>query len=282
MCATERLSVHPSPSLAVPTTPSDLRDQHWLDDEIDAIEGGIEAVLDIARNWSDLRNLSRLHPGVSAQDYILARVQHPLGRGVVVPLLAESNWSNVQIAAVAGVSEGTVRNVIRTSQSYEVPVVRPAETLGADGKYRRGRVVRSVVVEVVEPADDDPQHQVVNVVAGHQTAPPYLRQVSNPEAVRRATRWYLDAVSWRLGSANPLRAQYGEAIDALRAAFLVDEIHAAEIEVGRRQRALERATAGRRPNMVPGAADYEERQAGEKLAQAEQRLDGLRHQAARP
>ena len=34
-------------------------------------------------NWTALRNLSRLHPGVAAQDYILTRVKHPLGRGVV-------------------------------------------------------------------------------------------------------------------------------------------------------------------------------------------------------
>lgn len=139
----------PQGAVVVPLTPADVRDQHWLDERIDAIEDGIEAVLDIARNWADLRGLSRLHPGVSAQEYVLAHVQHPLGPGVVVPLLAESNWSNVQIAAVAGVSEGTVR---ATSQKYEVE--RPAKTLGADGKLRPARVIRTVTAEVIEPAPE--------------------------------------------------------------------------------------------------------------------------------
>ncbi|HSW43080.1 MAG TPA: hypothetical protein VLM76_11280 [Patescibacteria group bacterium] len=49
---------------------------------------------------------------------------------VVVPLLAESNWSNRQIAAVAGVSH-TLVNEIATGS--DLPVPRPAETLGADG-----------------------------------------------------------------------------------------------------------------------------------------------------
>lgn len=114
------------------TGPADLRDQRWLDDRVAAIEDGIEAVLDIARNWSDGRNLARLHPGTSAQSYILARVKHPLGRGVVEPLLAESNWSNRQIAEIAGVDEGTVRNQLRNVPQLD----RPTETLGADGKLR--------------------------------------------------------------------------------------------------------------------------------------------------
>ena len=127
------------------TGPGDLRDQRWLDERIAAIEDGIEAVLDIARNWSDGRDLARLHPGTSAQEYVLAHVKHPLGRGVVVPLLAESDWSQAQIARIAGVSTATVSRTVA-----DVTVDRPAETLGADGKYRPGRVVRSVVAEVIE------------------------------------------------------------------------------------------------------------------------------------
>ena len=99
------------------TGAGDVRDQRWLDDRVAAIEDGIEAVLDIARNWSDGRNLARLHPDVSAQDYILARVKNPLGRGVVVPLLAESNSSNRQIAAVAGVGEAPVGDELRQTRS---------------------------------------------------------------------------------------------------------------------------------------------------------------------
>lgn len=116
----------------VPTGPADLRDQRWLDERIAAINDGIDAVLDIAANWTAGRDLSRLHPGTAAQDYILARVPSPLGPGVIKPLLVESNWSNRQIAAVAGVSRNTVNELAQT-----VPVEdRPAKTLGADGKER--------------------------------------------------------------------------------------------------------------------------------------------------
>lgn len=135
-----------SPAAGVAPTIDDL-DQRWLDDRIAAIEDGIEAVLDIAREWTGGRNLARLHPGTSAQDYVLAHVRHPLGRGVVLPLLAESDWSNRQIATIAGVSEPTVRRV--ATASFDA-VDRPAETLGADGKYRPGRVVRTVVAEVID------------------------------------------------------------------------------------------------------------------------------------
>jgi len=129
----------------IPATSADIRDQHWLDDQIAAIDNGIEAVLDIARNWTENRNLSRLHPGVSAQEYILSNAKHPLGRGVVVPLLEGSDWSNRQIAAVAGVSPDTVD---RTARNQAVD--RPAKTLGADGRLRPARVGRVVTVEVIE------------------------------------------------------------------------------------------------------------------------------------
>lgn len=56
------------------TGPGDLRDQHWLDAQIEAIESGVEAVVAIARNWTDGRNLSRLHPGVSAAEYVTSRI----------------------------------------------------------------------------------------------------------------------------------------------------------------------------------------------------------------
>lgn len=120
-------------TLAVATGPADVRDQRWLDERIAAIEDGVEAVIDIARNWSDGRNLSRLHPGVAAAAYVTERVG-VLGKSIVPVLLAESNWSNRQIAAVAGVDEGTVRNVKRTAESSAV--AQPVRTLGADGKVR--------------------------------------------------------------------------------------------------------------------------------------------------
>jgi len=193
------------------TGAGDLRDQRWLDERISAIEDGIEAVLDIARNWSDGRCLARLHPGTSAQDYILARVRHPLGRGVVVPLLAESNWSNRQIAAVAGVSRNTVNQLAQV-----VPVDRPAETLGADGR-RRPRVVRAVVIDAPieeEPIADDRTYpaywadltritDLIESLSANADAPtvaatvPTRRQAATARRLRKLGT-YLGGIAWSL------------------------------------------------------------------------------------
>lgn len=139
------------------TGPGDLRDQHWLDGRIAAIEDGVDAVIDIARNWSDGRNLARLHPGVSAAAYITEHVG-VLGKSVVPVLLAESDWSNRQIAAVAGVDESTVRAQLRDFPQLD----RPAETLGADGKYRP-RVVQAVVIDEPMEAPRVPEQPDIRV-----------------------------------------------------------------------------------------------------------------------
>lgn len=134
------------------TGAGDLRDLRWLDERIEAINDGVEAVVDIARNWTDGRCLSRLFPGASAVEYVRSRVG-PLGKGIIQPLLEESNWSNRQIAAVAGVSHQTVgRELVQMDQLPQ----RPAETLGADGKYRPARVIREVPAQVIEPEEDAP------------------------------------------------------------------------------------------------------------------------------
>lgn len=157
----------PVPARGPVLGPADVRDQRWLDERIAHIEDGIEAVLDIARNWSEGMNLSRLHPGVSAQDYILGRVKSPLGRGVVVPLLAESNLSNRQIAAIAGVSDMTVGRT-----ATDVAVERPAETLGADGRLRavreRGDDGFDAFVESVQTPESRHASQVAQLTVAAQ------------------------------------------------------------------------------------------------------------------
>lgn len=67
----------------------------------------------------------------------LARVKHPLGRGVVVPLLEGSNWSNRQIAAVAGVDPETVNRAARAA------FAAPRAVLGADNKVYAPRIVQT-------------------------------------------------------------------------------------------------------------------------------------------
>lgn len=130
------------------TGPADLRDQRWLDERIVTATNGIEAVIDIALNWSEGRCVGRLHPGVAPADYVRERVGL-LGRDAIIPLLESSNWSNRQIAAVAGVSEATVR---RTASSDAVD--RPTETLGADGKLRPRKIPPTEVIEPMEDAID--------------------------------------------------------------------------------------------------------------------------------
>lgn len=196
-------------SLAVATGPADLRDQRWLDERIAAITDGIEAVLDIARDWTEGRNLSRLHPGVSAQEYVLAHVKHPLGRGVVEPLLAESNWSNRQIAAVAGVSPQTVGRIADTTVPSGT-VDRPAETLGADGKLRP-RVVRAEVIDTPpeeEPIDDRHWRSLASVLDAIEAlavvdAPdiaatiPHRRRAATARRIRKLGT-FLGGIAWTL------------------------------------------------------------------------------------
>ena len=142
----------------VPTTAADVRDQHWLDLQIDKIKESVadagDRLQDIAANWTDNRNLSRLHPGVAAKTYVLDRLG-VLGPAVIVPLLESTNWSNRQIAEIAGVSHDTVNRAARELDEI-VQLDRPTETLGADGKLRPGRVVRVTTAEVIEPEADAP------------------------------------------------------------------------------------------------------------------------------
>jgi hypothetical protein len=139
----------PNPStLATLTGPADLRDQRWLDERIVTATNGIEAVIDIALNWSEGRCVGRLHLGVAPADYVRERVGL-LGRAAIIPLLTESNWSNRQIAAVAGVSRSTVgREADELAQMGQLD--RPTETLGADGKLRP-RKIRPVVIDLETP-----------------------------------------------------------------------------------------------------------------------------------
>lgn len=146
--AAERSGVRQAGS--APTCAADLDDQRWLDRQVEAIETGVDAVVNIARNWTDGRNLARLHPGVSAAEYVTSRVG-TLGKAVVPVLLAESNWSNRQIAAVAGVTHPTVAKARREVEStYHV---EPRPVLGADGKTYPPRVVAAVVIDEPAPSD---------------------------------------------------------------------------------------------------------------------------------
>lgn len=156
---------------------ADALDQEWLDERVSEIEDGVQSVVVIARNWTEGRNLSRLHPGVSAVEYVTNRVG-TLGKTIVPVLLAESNWSNRQIAAVAGVDEGTVRNQLRNIPQLD----RPAETLGADGKVRAyPRVVREVTAEIIEEPPEPDTGGITDVAAMREELAAAMRAVTSLE-----------------------------------------------------------------------------------------------------
>ena len=163
-----------APTLA--TGPADLRDQRWLDEKVAAVQDGVAALFEIAANWTEGRNLARLHPGVSAAAYVQKEIGRALGREVILPLLEGTDWSNRQIAAVAGVHESTVRyhaGATPSAQLRDVPAVeRPAETLGADGKYRSAPMPRIAFVEpepepAIESADYGPLMDALRAVENY-------------------------------------------------------------------------------------------------------------------
>ena len=118
----------------LPTGPKDLRDQKWLNEQVSKAKDGFDAVVLIANNWTEGRNLSRLHLGVSAVDYVKREVGQ-LTRDAIAPLLVSTDWSNRQIAAVTGTSPTTVgTKAAQLSNSGQL--TRPAKTTGADGRKR--------------------------------------------------------------------------------------------------------------------------------------------------
>ena len=130
-----------------PTSPADLRDQHWLDEQIATLGDGIEAARDIWLNWSDIRCVGRFYPGMTAGDFIASKVGGlRLDVGELVKALPD--MSGRELAKVAGVSEATVRR--ERGASNDAPTEPPARVVGADGKSYPGRVVREVVAEVIE------------------------------------------------------------------------------------------------------------------------------------
>ena len=130
------------------TGPRDMDDERWLASQVATLGQGIEAAREIWLNWSDLRNVGRLHPGMSPGEYIAS-----LGLRLTLDEAMEAlpDGSNRQIAAVAGVSEATARRKRgKRGASNDAPESR---VIGADGKSYPGRVVGTATV--IEPAQKE-------------------------------------------------------------------------------------------------------------------------------
>jgi hypothetical protein len=184
--------------------PADIRDQRWLDERIADIESGVEAILEIALNWLDGRNVARLHPGVSGAEYVKSKVGPlRLGKADVTVLLAETNWSNRQIAAVAGVSPATVDRVA----SFEA-TERPA-VVGSDNKAypKRAPAPRTVTATIIDhpiepPEDKESPLAVVPEAEPDQADPALFRDLMGVVAAinalgNRDAADYAVAVPWR-------------------------------------------------------------------------------------
>jgi hypothetical protein len=130
---------------------ADLEDQRWLNQQVVILGDGIEAARDIWANWSDLRNVGRLHPGQSAGEYIAS-----LGLRLTLAeaMAALPDGSNRQIAAVAAVDPMTVHRARVANATGDEP---PARVIGADGKSYPGRVVRTTTAEIIEPDAPAPE-----------------------------------------------------------------------------------------------------------------------------
>jgi hypothetical protein len=130
---------------------ADLDDRRWLAQQVATLGDGIEAARDIWLNWTENRNVSRFHPGQSCGDFIASQLG---GVRLDLPRLiaALPDMSNREIAKVAGVDEGTIRNRKKEGAEYSAPEpAEPARVIGADGKSYPGRVVGTTTAEVIEP-----------------------------------------------------------------------------------------------------------------------------------
>lgn len=155
----------PSTALA----PADLRDQMWLDARINEVESGVIAVIDIYRNWADGANVGRLHPGLSAFEYIKANVaSFQLGRPDVPALIEGTNLSFSAIARLTETSRWTVQREAEHVQSAHVePRVGIDGTAGRTGRPRNvtpAPVAASIeVIEAEEEFDyDEPAITLMN------------------------------------------------------------------------------------------------------------------------
>ena len=162
---------------------ADELDQEWLDTRIADIQTGLDAVLDIAANWTEGRNLARLH-SMSAAQYIQENVGHlRLNSAEIGTLLTETNWSNRQIAAVAGVSH---TQVARVAAGTNVPPDR-GPVLGGDGKTYSPRVGIGRAPTPVEEAHAD-------AIIAEVVAERWYRPVANAlDYMREAEHWLMEA-----------------------------------------------------------------------------------------
>lgn len=61
-------------AIFVPTCAADIQDQHWLDLQVSTLGDGFEAAREIWVNWSDLRCVGRLYPGMTYGTFIASRL----------------------------------------------------------------------------------------------------------------------------------------------------------------------------------------------------------------
>lgn len=125
----------------------DLDDVRWLAAQVATLGDGIEAARAIWENWSDLRNVGRLHPGMSPGEYIASLGLRLTAAEAFVALPEATDSERARVAGVDRTTALRARQGVQNAQPDE-PLAR---VIGADGKSYPGRVVREVTAEVIEP-----------------------------------------------------------------------------------------------------------------------------------
>ncbi len=164
----------------------DLDDQRWLDQQVATLGDGIEAARAIWLNWSDLRNVGRLHPGMSPGEYIAS--VHP-GINVLALAAGIPELSSGELAKATGVSQPTAWRAKKAIQD-EYPDEPPARVIGTDGKSYPGRVIREVTAEVIEEVRQEQQVDIRIVFRTFERdagrlLEAYLPHLSNPKFAAR-------------------------------------------------------------------------------------------------
>lgn len=131
----------------------DAADLEWLDERISSIESGVDALIEIAENWIEGREIGRLFPQRSAAEVIRERLpaDMKLGRPYVERMLTHTALSKRQIAEIAGTSRQEVDRT-QTQLAQAGQFERPAETLGRDGIMRNQPARPIVIMEPAAPA----------------------------------------------------------------------------------------------------------------------------------
>jgi hypothetical protein len=139
----------------VPTTPADLADKRWLDQQVQCLRDGIDAARDIWLNWDSGREVKRFVDHGEYGRFIRESLGYALDLKDALQIMAPApgvpGGSTVQIAAVAGVTQQAASKA-RIKASQGTTQLYPATVLGSDGKTYPAQRVEVMVPTTPTPS----------------------------------------------------------------------------------------------------------------------------------